>query len=371
DNNFLTECQNAANEAMIKVCGDTENCNGLAVDDNIGARSLEYKICEYNGASDDDDITYESANCRVDADAVTENDYRNNVPLAGILSGIIFWEEVEFDENGNLEDVDTYLKKTGLNLNDSERQFIKSELGTLQTSINNAAQAIEADPTVQYCMTGRTVQGMRKNATQAEETSPRQDFGDGTGRFPQLTKQMRMTIATAALQLAKENYYEKYDELNEKMLEDFKKVGQKVAELQAEDNKNARREPSRRACIQLARNSTAVVAIPQSTTNDGEEIGSTAIKNGTVIMPYTSGNSNLAAIDDVKNHIIGLKMTGYSKSQSLSLIREVSTTFNWDTLVCHKCVINTTCGKVKKKFLGSRYCKYWNEPKETCEDIQF
>ena len=32
DNNFLNQCQNAANEAMIKVCGSTEDCSGWAPD---------------------------------------------------------------------------------------------------------------------------------------------------------------------------------------------------------------------------------------------------------------------------------------------------------------------------------------------------
>ena len=48
DNSMMELCQNAANEAMIKVCGNTENCDNLTVDENIGARSLEYKICEYS-----------------------------------------------------------------------------------------------------------------------------------------------------------------------------------------------------------------------------------------------------------------------------------------------------------------------------------
>ncbi len=42
DNSMLTQCQNAADEAMVKVCGDTENCDGLALDDGLGGRSLEY-----------------------------------------------------------------------------------------------------------------------------------------------------------------------------------------------------------------------------------------------------------------------------------------------------------------------------------------
>ena len=40
DNAMLTECQNAMNEAMIRVCGDTENCDNLTVDENISVQGL-------------------------------------------------------------------------------------------------------------------------------------------------------------------------------------------------------------------------------------------------------------------------------------------------------------------------------------------
>lgn len=136
DNNMLTECQNAANEAMIKVCGDADNCENLTVDENLGARSLQYKICEYS--TKDNKISYNDASCVADASVISDADYRENRPLAGILSGLIFWENVDVDENGNLYDVDTYLTTAGLTVSDSERQLIKTELGSLQNNINNA-----------------------------------------------------------------------------------------------------------------------------------------------------------------------------------------------------------------------------------------
>ena len=49
----------------------------------------------------------------------------------------------------------------------------------------------------------------------------------------------------------------------------------------------------------------------------------------------------------------------------------VTATFEWETLVCHKCVRSQQCGKTKNPLFGSKYCKRWNDPVETCEDIQF
>ena len=111
DNAFLTECQAAADEAMIKVCGGTENCNGLAVDDSIGARSLEYKICEYTMSNNSLDLDY--SKCRTDISQIQDSELGRVegststqlgpvTPFAGVLDGTIYWESVDVDENGKI-----------------------------------------------------------------------------------------------------------------------------------------------------------------------------------------------------------------------------------------------------------------------------
>ena len=341
DNNMLTECQNAANEAMIKVCGDADNCENLTVDENLGARSLQYKICEYS--TKDNKISYNDASCVADASVISDADYRENRPLAGILSGLIFWENVDVDENGNLYDVDTYLTTAGLTVSDSERQLIKTELGSLQNNINNAMGAIESDQRVHYCMKGRTVDGIRnivdRSGTEGTET---------TGRFPHLTDQIRLTIANAALRTARENYYAEYDKRIDKMYEDFKTVGEKLQELSEEDQLNARREASRQACINLAHAATVAMSPVSTATAYSNSVSSTSLNQATLIMPYTSGKSNLQSAEQFNKALSAADLTGSSRSQNLTLIRDVTTTFNWDTLVCKKCIRTQTCAQVKK-----------------------
>ena len=282
DNNFLNQCQNAANEAMIKVCGSTEDCNGLAVDENIGARSLDYKICEYK--SQDGEIAYNAAECRVDVGGFSEKDLREKA-LAGVLTGLIFWDSVDFDEMGNLISIDEYLENTGLKMSETDKTRTKSELGLLQQSINNAIQAIESDAVVQFCMTGRKVQGM-------ESTKGRTDMDSrNAGRFPGLTGQMRTIIATSALKIAKDNYYKKYDELNEKMLKDYATIGERMAEIAGENALDARREIARVACINFADAS----ALPKSPNPPGNAFGKilsvVAIAGAAVAIPFTGGAS--------------------------------------------------------------------------------
>ena len=134
-----------------------------------------------------------------------------------MLSGLIFWENVGYNEDGLLDDVDAYLTNAKLVANETERQLIKTELGQLQNNINNKIALIEADTTVQYCMTGREVQGMKvsvKGKNVKAGTTTRTKIGEKSeeaARFPELTKQMRMIIANAALKKAKDNYYKKYE----------------------------------------------------------------------------------------------------------------------------------------------------------------
>ena len=266
DNAMLTECQNAMNEAMIRVCGDTENCNNLTVDENIGARTLEYKICEYKSSADTQSLEIDYDNCKTDVAQITDtelgrvynstsNELGNVKPFAGVFDGVMFWENVSVDEKGHLTDFDTYLSKIEMdNVSDKDKNVIKMELGTLQSSIDSIIQTIESDPIVQYCMTGREVQGMKTSQDNTRAVINRGE--EIVGRFPNLTASMRLKIANSALKTAKDNYYEKYDELNEKMMEDYVTIAERMAEIKGENAKDARRNVARISCVNLADLST-------------------------------------------------------------------------------------------------------------------
>ena len=378
DNSMMELCQNAANEAMIKVCGDSTDCNELAIDDDVGTRSLDYRVCEYSIGADGL-ATYDVANCRSGMSAITDTELRNNTPYAGVLSGLIFWENVDYSEEvgqeGKLESIDTYLTKSGITISNTEKQRLESELGTLQNNIDNIIATIEADPTVQFCMTGREVQGMNtrvKDADGNEKTARQTIGGKDAGRFPQLTKQMRLTIAQAALQKARDNYYKKYDELNEKLEAEFANAGERVMKLRDDDAKSAHRDVARQACLALAYTSTTAIAPYTSDAGVGMSgVGGLSMYGATLVMPFTSGATELASAEQVAEKTSGLKLAAVSKSEEKFLKREVNTTFNWDTMVCRKCTKDIDCTKTKKPLFSKRYCADWAKPVEKCEDIQF
>ncbi|MBD5400903.1 hypothetical protein HDR61_04155 [bacterium] len=401
---MMQYCQNAANEAMIKVCGDTENCNGLAVDDGIGARSLEYKICEYKSDGGSLDISY--SGCRTDVSQIQDTELGRVVgaqssglgpvtPFAGVLDGTIYWESVEVGDDGKLSTADEYLTKIDASgISSAAKEKVKSELAVLQKTVDTAIQAIEADPTVQYCMTGREVQGMKTSDGTRRNISSR---GGDNARFPELTKQMRTVIASAALKAAKENYYKKYDELNSKMLKDYAAIGERMAKIAGENSLDARREIARQACVGFAEMSTlpkspnppkgiggvilgmaglatamvftggaAGVAILPSLTI--AEMAGVAAAGTAVAATSFASNSGKANGDDGASQ---QELTGSKSLNQWNYKETITSTFEWDTLNCHKCVRAQNCAKTGNPLFGNKYCKSWVEPVETCTDTQF
>ena len=413
DNNFLTECQNAANEAMIKVCGDTENCNGLAVDDNIGARSLEYKICEY--AMSDNSLDVDYAKCRTDISQIQDNELGRIegslsaelgpvTPFAGVLDGTIYWEAVEVGDDGRLSSVDEYVAKIDASgMSEKQKDRVKSELAVLQANIDAAINAIEADPTVQYCMTGREVQGMKRSDGDGKTTRTRiGEKSADAARFPELTKQMRSIIATAALKVAKDNYYKKYDELNAKMLTDYAKLGERMAEIQGENALDARREIARQACVSFAEASVLPKSPDPPKSAFGKILGAVALVGAAVAIPFTGGLSAVAvggfvsassgvavAAAGVGVAAIGLAgnagggggsgdatgiqrdLIGSKQLNQWNYKETITSTFEWETLKCEKCVRSQNCSKTKRPLFGSAYCKTWGAEKNTCSTTQF
>jgi hypothetical protein len=124
---MMTQCQKAADAAMIKVCGSTEDCSNLTIDENSGARSLEYKICEYtfNAQTNQFEVNYNA--CRNDINMIQDTELGRKVAgvvgeelgdgasgsmkaFAGVIDGTIYWDSVNFDpDTGKLMTIDEYI----------------------------------------------------------------------------------------------------------------------------------------------------------------------------------------------------------------------------------------------------------------------
>ena len=401
DNEMLAQCQKAANEAMIKVCGDTESCESMTIPEGVGAHSLEYKVCE---ASGDDMLVY--SNCKQDVSLIPdaellgtassaetiakltkeyedsqkqlegksdltkklissvnksvyekklfkarlENTYSGPKNFTGMIDGVIAWDKIITSI-----DLPSQCQEDGINLggDDKNKQEVKqlcisgmskavestalgqnnvtkieqalSDLGALRNSIQNTIFAIESDPKVQFCMTGRKVQGLDMGKDgKAERTD---------ARFPNLTDSMKVVIAQSALQKARANYDKKYKELDKKLRDENAKLAQRIVDVREAQEAKDRIPILAKTCL-----GTAVSIADNSTVGEQDYVRSTTDEDD----PY------------------------YRET--------VTTTFAPTTLICKKCVRKQNCNKkkgYKNAVDDTRYCKDWADPVEECSETQY
>ncbi len=109
-------------------------------------------------------------------------------------------------------------------------------------------------------------------------------------------------------------------------------LAERVAQASADNELDARREIARQACVNY---------------------GKTSINVSSKGWDKNTDNENKILI-------------GYSTTNTRSYKENVTSTFNWETLVCHRCIRKQPCSKMKGK-----NCRTWGEEHETCNDIQF
>ncbi|MCQ2562128.1 MAG: hypothetical protein MJ158_00710 [Alphaproteobacteria bacterium] len=238
DNNMLTTCQKAVEEAMVKVCGDSENCNNLILANGSGSRSMEIKYCE---VTEDDEGKIHYTNCRDNVDAISDTELgkitldinggtneHDRHYFTGVINGQIGWEYITLNENSTaMIDIDKYMTEMtkAYDMDDKTKAKVKTEIEDLTNSINIALDTLESDPKIQYCTTGRQVAGLNIGKKQ-------QTIGhDGNARFPNLTQQSRLIIASAALKQAMKNYYTKYDEYSEEIAMETTRLAKRMQEV--------------------------------------------------------------------------------------------------------------------------------------------
>ena len=427
DNEMLDYCQAALDQAVISACGDTENCNKFVNDSQVGSRSLEYKLCEYK--LNDGGTAVEYGSCRTNVSQVTDSELGRVVgattdalgpvtPFAGIINGVIWWDAVAVNDDGNICSVDEYFENNDLTdvVSDAEKETVARELETLRRNIDSVIGIIESDPTVQFCMTGRQVDGIKPYS------------GTVQPRFPELTKQTRKQITTQALNKARENYWARYDKLLEQQTQDYIEITERMAEIRGENAKDARREAARYACVNLAEMSgvaksktpqglagiitaavvliAAAIVVTVFTAGAGTVLAGSAVAavvsapaglagtmtvmaptitaagiNAAVAVGGAVGSAALvggvagAAAADYNtvsaNKIEELVLSGHFENNQWNYRETIDTNFDYENLICHKCVKAQNCSKTRSPFFGDMYCESWSDTVETCNDIQF
>lgn len=400
DNNMLTTCQKAADAAMIKVCGSTENCDELAIDDGAGTRSFKYQVCKYTGFKDSQSqdgsklsMPNWTGECYDSLDGISEEQLSQKEPSgwSGKLTGLVYWGEISYNQGQNRfttekEYMDA-LTKAGFALNEDERQIVHdrvfgTEIKALTNSVKTAIEAIESDPTVQYCMSGRTFQGMRdKDGKLAKLGTQNKD----EARFPKLTEQIRRTIAASALKTARNNYMKKYDEEITRMMKDQVKAAQRIDTKAATDSAenmcktwaDQSQIPETEtpkasnvgrwiavgvlvaACV-VATVFTFGAASPATVTIATGAITTTTLGTAGIVAASVAGASAIGAAAVAA----GGSPVGNSETNNWNYKANVTTIFNRSTGDCTKITVTQNCKKTKKN-----YCKEWEDPSESTNTI--
>ena len=384
DNDLFTACQNALDEATVKVCGDTDDCTNFALDENAGSRSFKYQVCKYDAIKGNEIVW--TSDCRESADGISskEVDQPNGKGWAGKLSGIVYWGDIEYkqDKKGNygFTTVDEYIQRmeaAGQKIDKENRDVIVDlvygvEIRALENSVERTISAIESDPQVVYCMTGRQVEGF--------DGKKFGKIGKENARFPNLTNSLRERIATKALKKARENYLKKYDEEMARMMQD-------QAKMAGESNTNA----AAQICYDWAKKST----LPSSTSPKASNVGTwiavgviTAVGIVASIFTFGAAGAAAAAADAALlaaattatmvagGVAVAATGTAAALAATASPVGEadindwnykmnVTTTFDRTTGECTKETKTQNCKKTKKN-----YCKTWEDPQTSVTKVK-
>ncbi|MDO5012689.1 MAG: hypothetical protein Q4E56_04225, partial [Pseudomonadota bacterium] len=456
DNDLYNQCQKSVNEAMVKVCGDTDDCNGLILDKYMGTQSLEYQLCEY-AFDENTGLNIDYSKCRTDVAQITDEELGRVKgsttgelgpvkSFVGVVDGTIFWEQIGYDENGNLTGLEEYLSDANkMGSSDAALQRSRAQLDQIQNNINRVIATIEADPTVQYCMTGRSVQGLGSEGTKQVRAR-----NASVARFPNLTRQLRMKIAERALSVAREQYWHKYDALQNQMLVDYVELSGRIADIRGENSKDVRRDAARISCVSMADMASlpkspppprgiggvivlgvvvvtavvvtcvftfgagaiavgagaaaaasagssaftaaaaagaglggAVSAATAASAAAGSLAVSASLASSATIASVAGAVGAAAAIGTVADaatlrsgtdgyvDVAERQLSGRNEMKQWNYRETVTTDFDWDTLVCHKCVSSSRCSDVRNPLFGKKWCKAWTKSVETCTDTQF
>lgn len=202
DNALIAACQNAADDAMVRVCGDTQSCDAAQID----LSSLKYMItpmaCRYSDPQGNDRQCYQNLAQFGNTD--------NGCGIFATLTGKPAVSAVIYDGD-RFDSVSASYFTPEFNT-DSTNQVVS----ILNSALDRIMNSIEVDPKVVYCMSGRRIEGFYG--------FDQYDI-DSRVRFSNLTKSIRTVVADHLLSLL----YEKNEELEDSFEDAMDDLNDKIA----------------------------------------------------------------------------------------------------------------------------------------------
>ncbi len=320
DNAFIDQCQDLVDEKMAEVCGSTTDCNKFAADDTMGTGSIRAQkdgtVYRVTGM-----ISFGSIKMGDASSSVVDKTDDKNVRLGPGEIGVQEYIANVREKNKNVENAEGIISS------------IEEELNNIVGTINRTIEMIEQDPEIQFCINGRDLSQI--TGKEGEKT---------TGRFPNLLNQVKMQIAIAALRKAQDNYNAK---LNSEIAEASKEASADVAQYM---------------CQKIA----------ETGSYTSSSLSPMSLQSS--LTPPYSISYDIAvglAIEDLVKGGASQQQTSASNDY---LQKDVTSTFNRDSRICHVCTTTTTrsCNRSYRLIKG----RLKNEDCQTstngpvCEDIQ-
>ena len=336
DNKALEACQKEADKVMTELCGSTLDCNAFAADDILGTNSIKSQkdngIYRVTGM-----ISFGSIKMGDATGSVKDGD---RVLAPGEIGVNDYIEHVKLMNNGSIKGADGIIST------------IEEELNNIAGTINRTISLIESNQRVQYCITGRDLSQINgKDNKNGENTT--------AARFPNLMNQYRTMIAMAALRKAQENYNKKVQEEISKATEE---ASADVAQYMCQRIALARTNQATESGIKEKQSLTPAYAIAY-------EVG-LGLK-AEDLLSGGAGATKVEGSDWANNGYLG----GSSSDSMGGVTKDVTSTFDRKTRLCHICTTVTTescktTGSVSW-FHNNRNKECTNKTEDpVCEDVK-
>lgn len=233
DNAQLATCQAALKTAMETYCGAEDDCPNASVDTHMFDGLMDIQICKTGTAQcSPDPHTFDKA------DVIKAQVFPRLVGRTD-LSQLNYSESFEQkkDDKGNVVK-NVFYMADGMNVSsDSDKngyataglsQIAKS----LNSSFNSKVAAIENDPKVSFCMTGRKVQTTDGDVIGKTKVEKGKNKDTDIIRFPNLTKNVRYVVGQRLVDQLWSAYYEAETKVKEDKWNGVQeKINERVAEL--------------------------------------------------------------------------------------------------------------------------------------------
>ena len=352
DNAALDQCQELVDKKMTEICGSTTDCNRFAADDTIGSGSVrsqkdgtKYRVTGM--------ISFGSIKMG-DASGNTRDEGKDGVTRLGPGEiGVQEYLTQIRERNAGVPNADEIIAT------------IEEELNNIAGTINRTIELIEQDPEIQFCVNGRDLSQIVGKKAEKKKTE---------ARFPNLLNQVKMQIAVSALRQAQDNYNKKYnDAVAEAMRDSDVDIAQYMCQMLPTNNG---------ATYGLAAGAGETLSVPYAISYEvSSGLNSKMLASGGRGSSATSSDAGIdttagsSKFGDVVDSFTGLGRNKV-KTNLGSGTREMWSTFNRETRICHFCTSTVTksCTSVNHKgFLGigsknDLDCKE-SAPVEKCEDI--